>query len=67
MKTNGMKALLILFSASNSVVCAQCGRDLKPENKQRLVRKGCPACGSKRMTFDLPEEHAARLAAVIPQ
>jgi Zn finger protein HypA/HybF involved in hydrogenase expression len=54
----GLRAMRVLFKASSSVTCKDCGRELKREvNLPRLARLGCPGCHSKAWTFhDLPED-----------
>lgn len=64
-KNNPWVALQLLLKISTSATCAQCGADLKGQNLQRLVRKGCPKCGGTKITFTTTEEVGERLQSAL--
>ena len=56
-----------LFGAATSVTCDHCGRELKVKflNIPRLLRAGCPNCGSTGFTYHgLDEETYNRLSTI---
>jgi len=61
----GMQAFRMLFKASSSVTCDNCGKELKKENLPRLARRGCPQCAGKQFSYHgLPENVARQFARV---
>jgi predicted nucleic acid-binding Zn-ribbon protein len=67
-----IKALRMLFKASQTVTCDTCGWQLKPSNKrlryEKLAACGCPGCGGRKYTYDFTDdEQANRILAILGQ
>ena len=65
---NVAQAMKALFNQSETVTCHDCGADLTHErNLPRVIRRGCPKCGSKKLDFKIEnQETQEKLVGVVP-